>query len=73
MMSGSNIHFEMTERDRPINYGGIGASKPVNRCKVYVEGSGDVGNGFVLQHKPSGQPLLVDVQFARASEAHASL
>ena len=25
MMSGSNIHFEMAERDRAINYGGIGA------------------------------------------------
>jgi hypothetical protein len=25
MMSGSNIHFEMVERDRAINYGGIGA------------------------------------------------
>jgi hypothetical protein len=25
MMSGSNIYFEMTERDRAINYGGIGA------------------------------------------------
>ena len=24
-MSGSNIHFEMAERDRAINYGGIGA------------------------------------------------
>ena len=25
MMSASNIHFEMAERDRAINYGGIGA------------------------------------------------
>ena len=25
MMSGGNIHFEMAERDRAINYGGIGA------------------------------------------------
>ena len=25
MMSVSNIHFEMAERDRAINYGGIGA------------------------------------------------
>ena len=25
MMSGSNIQFEMAERDRAINYGGIGA------------------------------------------------
>jgi hypothetical protein len=25
MMSGSNIHFEMAERGRALNYGGIGA------------------------------------------------
>jgi hypothetical protein len=25
MMSASNIHFEMAERDRALNYGGIGA------------------------------------------------
>ena len=25
MMSASNIHFEMTERSRAVNYGGIGA------------------------------------------------
>jgi len=25
MLSASNIHFEMAERDRGVNYGGIGA------------------------------------------------
>jgi hypothetical protein len=25
MLSASNIHFEMAERDRALNYGGIGA------------------------------------------------
>ena len=25
MLSASNIHFEMAERDRAVNYGGIGA------------------------------------------------
>ena len=25
MMSASNIHFEMAERSRAVNYGGIGA------------------------------------------------
>jgi hypothetical protein len=25
MLSARNIHFEMTERDRAVNYGGIGA------------------------------------------------
>jgi hypothetical protein len=37
MMSGSNIHFEMAERDRAINYGGIGAIHLMGQRLVRLE------------------------------------
>jgi len=49
MMSASNIHFEMAERGRALNYGGIGAihlmgqrlcsldiSRPLRRVKFKI-------------------------------------
>jgi hypothetical protein len=48
MMSGSNIHFEMAERGRALNYGGIGAIHPEgcpqNRAR------GGIGNAVIESH-----------------------
>jgi len=39
---------------------------------VNVKGSGDVGNGFAFQNKPTCQLFLIYAQFSRASESHSS-
>src|ERR1700680_3722324 len=42
-----------------LNVRRIGVSESVNRCRVNVKGSGDVGNGFAFQNKATCQFTLI--------------
>src|ERR1700686_2381504 len=55
-----------------LNVRRIGVSESVNRCRVNVEGSGDVGNGFAFQNKPTCQSTLIQSKLSRPSKSHSS-
>jgi hypothetical protein len=50
----------------------IGVSESVNRRSVDVKGSGNVGNGFAFQNKPTCQLFLICAQFSRTPESDPS-
>jgi hypothetical protein len=50
----------------------IGVSESVNRRSVDIKGSGNVGNGFAFQNKPTCQLFLISAQFSRTPESDPS-
>src|SRR5260370_1348648 len=50
-----------------LNVRRIGLSESVNRCRVNVKGSGDVGNGFAFQNKATCQFTLIQSKLSRPS------
>src|SRR6266436_1125031 len=55
-----------------LNVQRIGVSESVNRCRVNVKGSGDVGNGFAFQNKATCQFTLIQSKLSRPSKSHSS-